>query len=455
MAYTNFIAAIDLGTSRMVGVVGTKNAAGALSIIACDTEGSGDAIHRGCVYNIEETARRIRRLISKLENKLEGARIGKVYVGIDGQSLRSIEHNVSKLLGSEGVVTEEVLSSLRNECRKYHSDETVDVLAQESPIYFLDDKPVSNPLGLSGTRIEARYQLIVGRPSLRRNVAQSFERAKVGVAGYAIAPLALADILLSARDKEQGCALIDLGAGTTSLAVYKHGNLINLSVVPLGGDLITKDIESLSLSAQEAERVELTYGRAISDNVVADMPWRSRGRRGPCMSLRGSDNGIEAREREILENVCACLARIRMVGSLGAGVTITGGAANLKRLPEMVRDIFKMEVCYPSIRRELMADEEMAVNDSFYAVALGILNTGTENCAIPPKEEPKPEPKPEPEPESKPVVTPEPEPISEPVPDPKPVEKKKKPREKKSGGLFGGLKEGLNRFTGTLFNENE
>ena len=255
MAYTNFIAAIDLGTSRMVGVVGTKNAAGALSIIACDTEGSGDAIHRGCVYNIEETARRIRRLISKLENKLEGARIGKVYVGIDGQSLRSIEHNVSKLLGSEGVVTEEVLSSLRNECRKYHSDETVDVLAQESPIYFLDDKPVSNPLGLSGTRIEARYQLIVGRPSLRRNVAQSFERAKVGVAGYAIAPLALADILLSARDKEQGCALIDLGAGTTSLAVYKHGNLINLSVVPLGGDLITKDIESRFFSAKEAERV--------------------------------------------------------------------------------------------------------------------------------------------------------------------------------------------------------
>ena len=144
-----------------------------------------------------------------------------------------------------------------------------------------------------------------------------------------------------------------------------------------------------------------------------------------------------------------------MVGSLGAGVTITGGAANLKRLPEMVRDIFKMEVCYPSIRRELMADEEMAVNDSFYAVALGILNTGTENCAIPPKEEPKPEPKPEPEPESKPVVTPDTEPKPEPVPDPKPVEKKKKPREKKSGGLFGGLKEGLNRFTGTLFNENE
>ena len=358
MAYTNFIAAIDLGTSRMVGVVGTKNAAGALSIIACDTEGSGDAIHRGCVYNIEETARRIRRLISKLENKLEGARIGKVYVGIDGQSLRSIEHNVSKLLGSEGVVTEEVLSSLRNECRKYHSDETVDVLAQESPIYFLDDKPVSNPLGLSGTRIEARYQLIVGRPSLRRNVAQSFERAKVGVAGYAIAPLALADILLSARDKEQGCALIDLGAGTTSLAVYKHGNLINLSVVPLGGDLITKDIESLGLSAQEAERVKLTYGSAISDKADADMSLSSTGSRGTRISLRDLNNVIEAREREILENVCACLARIRMVGSLGAGVTITGGAANLKRLPEMVRDIFKMEVCYPSIRRELMADEE-------------------------------------------------------------------------------------------------
>ena len=102
MAYTDFIAAIDLGTSHMVGMVGTKNATGALSIIAYEVENSGTCIRRGCVYNVKETASKIRRLILKLENKLGGAKIGQVYVGLGGQSLRSIEHTVCKVLGTEG-----------------------------------------------------------------------------------------------------------------------------------------------------------------------------------------------------------------------------------------------------------------------------------------------------------------------------------------------------------------
>ena len=122
MAYTDFIAAIDLGTSHMVGMVGTKNATGALSIIAYEVENSGTCIRRGCVYNVKETASKIRRLILKLENKLGGAKIGQVYVGLGGQSLRSIEHTVCKVLGTEGVVTEEIIDSLYQECKDYRPD---------------------------------------------------------------------------------------------------------------------------------------------------------------------------------------------------------------------------------------------------------------------------------------------------------------------------------------------
>ena len=168
MAYTDFIAAIDLGSSHMVGMVGAKGPAGTLSIIAYEVENSDTCIRRGCVYNIKDAAGKIVRLIRKLENKLGGSRIGKIYVGVGGQSLRSINHAVSKVLGS-GTVTEEVLKELDQECRQYRPD-MLDVLDIAAPVYYLDNQPETHPIGLGCSRIEAHYKLLVGRPSLRHAV---------------------------------------------------------------------------------------------------------------------------------------------------------------------------------------------------------------------------------------------------------------------------------------------
>ena len=232
MAYTDFIAAIDLGSSHMVGMVGTKGPSGALSIIAYEVENSETCIRRGCVYNVEGTAFKIKRLIQKLETKLHGAKIGKVYVGIGGQSLRTIDHTVPKILGAEGVVTEDIIQSLYKECTEYHPD-MLDVLGAVSPVYFLDDKPEPSPVGIPCSRIEARYKLLVGRPSLRRYVTNSIaDRAKIEIADIIVSPLALADVVLTENEKDLGCALIGFGGGVTTLTVYKGGNLVNLSVIP-------------------------------------------------------------------------------------------------------------------------------------------------------------------------------------------------------------------------------
>ena len=169
MAYTDFIAAIDLGSSHMVGMVGAKGPAGTLSIIAYEVENSDTCIRRGCVYNIKDAAGKIVRLIRKLENKLGGSRIGKIYVGVGGQSLRSINH--------------------------------------------LDNQPETHPIGLGCSRIEAHYKLLVGRPSLRHAVTTNMaEQIKLDVAGVVVAPLALADLILTEQEKLKGCALIDFGA---------------------------------------------------------------------------------------------------------------------------------------------------------------------------------------------------------------------------------------------------
>jgi len=186
-------------------------------------------------------------------------------VGLGGQSLRSIEHTVCKVLGTEGVVTEEIIDSLYQECKDYRPD-MLTVLDVVSPSYFLDDKPESNPVGVPCSRIEARYKLIVGRPSLKLNIINSIsEQAKIEIAGILVSPLALGDVVLSDNEKDLGCALIGFGAGVTTITVYKGGKLASLSVVPFGGNLITKDITNLRVVESEAERLKITYGSAKAD----------------------------------------------------------------------------------------------------------------------------------------------------------------------------------------------
>ena len=140
------------------------------------------------------------------------------------------------------------------------------VLDVVSPSYFLDDKPESNPVGVPCSRIEARYKLIVGRPSLKLNIVNSIsEQAKIEIAGILVSPLALGDVVLSDNEKDLGCALIGFGAGVTTISVYKGGKLASLSVVPFGGNLITKDITNLRVVESEAERLKITYGSAKAD----------------------------------------------------------------------------------------------------------------------------------------------------------------------------------------------
>ncbi len=460
MAYTDFIAAIDLGTSHMVGIVGTKDASGALSIIAHEVEDSGICIRRGCVYKVEETAMQVNRLIKKLENKLNSKRddkqgtykIRKVYVGVGGQSIRSIDHTVSKVLGTEGVVTEEIINSLYQDCKAYQPKQTR-VLDVVSPSYYLDDiddKPELNPVGVSCRRIDARYKLIVGGPSLRLNVIHNVEeQTGVKIAGILISPLALADVVLSVNEKDLGCALVDFGAGVTSVSVYKGGQLVSLSVIPLGGHLITKDITTLNVVEAEAERLKVTYGSAkndknddkqISVNLADGMGLRE-------IKLTELNNVVVARMNEILANVHKQIEDTGMMDKLGAGVVITGGAAALKDLVDVMREKLKLEVrYYSSVRKGLVAggDLSVAMNPG-YAVAIGLLARGSENCAeyIPPVPEPK----------EKPVVEPKPTVVQK--PEPEEVSVPENPRPQPKGGLFRSLTKRIENFSGTLFDDDD
>jgi cell division protein FtsA len=362
-------------------MVGKKLANGAISVLAKETEDAGGCIRRGSVYNVEETAHRISRLALKLQNKLSDKlpdfRIEKIYIGVGGQSLRSIEHSEVKILPADAVISDEDLRMLDAQCHTY-KPEMLDVLGSSPPVYYVDDKPADHPVGIPGKRIEARYKLIVGRPSIRNLIENSIKRTNVSLAGIIVSPQALADVLFTPDEKELGCALINFGAGVTSIVVYRGGTLIHLSVIPLGGRLITKDLTSLPLVESEAERLKTTHGSALINKEKEDAVIEIAGRKVDPNEINVI---IEARAREIVDNVYARVKTTCEIDSLGSGVILAGGAAALKNLPELVRQCFRQDVRYSNIRKEWIDGDEESAGNPDYMTAVSLLIRGTENCA--------------------------------------------------------------------------
>lgn len=383
MAYTDFIAAIDLGTSHIVGMVGTKNVSGALSILAYEVEKAEGSIRRGCVYNGEEVAYHIGLLLRKLENKLDGAKIDKVYIGIGGQSLRSMDYTVNKVLGSGGEVTEAILQEMAKDCRMYRPAE-LDVFDIVSPAYYLDGRAENEPLGVNCSRIDAKYKLIVGRPVLRRSIENTVkERIKRKVPRVLVSPIALANLVLTDAERQQGGILIDFGAGVTSVSAYRKGRLQMLYVVPFGSHLITRDIASgLDVSESEAERLKRVHGMALPNKEIEQQPLDINRMDGVhTIKQTNLDEIVEARVREIIENVYARVQDSNILKDGGYSIVIAGGGAMLKDLREAVKSRFKMDVRIASARRDLIEGNDMIANNPEYMLAAALLLQCEENCA--------------------------------------------------------------------------
>jgi len=375
MANENYIVAIDLGTSHLVGMVGKKNAEGTISILADEIQPSESCIRRGCVYNVEDTAGKINRLIAKLQNKISNKlpdyKIEKVYVGVGGQSMHSHKHQEVIVINTSAVVTNGDIDKLEEQCLAYKPD-LLDVLGVSTPVYYANGILTEKPAGVACKRIEAHYSLIVGKPAIRNNIVNCINRTKYKLAGIIVSPTALADAIFSPDEKELGCALIDFGAGVTSVAVYKQKELIHFSVIPLGGNLITRDLKSLSLVESQAEQLKITYGSAIHEkNAQVD------DKEG--VALQKINTVVEARTKEIVENV---YAQIKSTGKMDAleKIVLAGGASSLKNLPELIRERFKKEIVFSTIRKELIADNDDRIGDPRYMTAISLLINGTTNC---------------------------------------------------------------------------
>lgn len=376
-----FIVAIELGSSKITGIAGKKNTDGSISILAVVKEDSTSCIRKGVVFNIDKTVLCLTNIIKKLETTLK-TNIARVYVGVGGQSIRSVKNVIIKDLPAETVVTQDMINELMdaNRSMTYAEQEILDAATQE---YKVDALYQLDPVGIPCSRLEGNFLNILWRKTFYKNLNQCLNKAGVEIAELYLAPLALADAVLTETEKRTGCALIDLGADTTTVLVYYKNILRHLAVIPLGGENITKDITSLLMEDCQAEQMKLKYASAYTDNSDID-----DNKKYPIDQDRKVDSRkfieiVESRLQEIIENVFYQIPN-EYADKLIGGIILTGGGSNMPNIEKA----FTNQAPTEKIRIAKFVNQninsnlpEITAHTGTMNTILGLLAKGDINCA--------------------------------------------------------------------------
>ena len=386
MQSTNISVGLDIGTTKIVAMVGRENEFGKVEILGVGKSQSL-GVHRGVVNNITQTIQSIQQAVEEAKTN-SGQAIEDVVVGIAGQHIRSLQHSdYITRSNPEKVIDQDDIDALIQQVHKLvmlPGEEIIHVLPQE---YKVDGQAeIKEPIGMYGGRLEANFHVVVGQVHSIKNIGRCVVSANLQLANITLEPLASSDAVLTQEEKEAGVALIDIGGGTTDLAIFKDGIIRHTAVIPFGGNIITEDIkEGCSIIEKQAELLKIKFGSAWPgenrDTEIVAIPGL-RGRDPKEISLKTLSKIINARVVEIIEQV---FLEIKNYGhtvqkkKLIAGIVLTGGGSQLKHLKQLVEYITGMDtrIGYPG---EHLAGETSQNNTSpMYATAVGLLMKALEN----------------------------------------------------------------------------
>lgn len=322
-----YIVAIEIGSSKIKGAVGSTDETGALTVIAVEEEKLVDCVRYGCIQNVEEVSNRVLRIVRSLEenSSISPRKIKGVYVGMGGRSLSASSREVQRQLPDELEITERIITQIKDEARSANMSDkdVVDVLPHS---FTIDNQPATNPVGIFGQQINANLNLLTCKPQIRRNLNRVIcERLQLAINGYIVRPIALADLVLSDDEKRLGCMLVDFGAETTTVSIYKDGALHYLETIPLGSRNITRDITSINHLEEKAEELKKAVGCAN--------PQEQGGKKNAVdgIDVVEINNYVQARAGEIVANI---IEQIKYADykptDLPAGIIVVGGGAKLK-----------------------------------------------------------------------------------------------------------------------------
>lgn len=386
MKNENIAVGLDIGTTKIVAMIGRKNEYGKLEILGVGKSKSL-GVHRGVVNNITQTIESIQIAIKEAEDN-SGYMIKDVVVGIAGQHIRSIQHSdyISRS-NPEEVICGKDIEQLIGQVHKLAmlpGEEIIHVLPQEFKIDGQSE--IKEPIGMYGGRLESSFHVVVGHAASIRNVGRCIQSAGIELSGLTLEPLASSDAVLSQEEKEAGVALIDIGGGTTDLAIFKDGIIRHTAVIPFGGNVITDDIkEGCSIIEKQAELLKVKFGSAWpgenKENEIVSIPGL-RGREPKEISLKNLSKIINARVVEIIEQV---FDEIKSYGhddpkkKLIAGIVLTGGGAQLKHIKQLVEYITGMDTRIGFPNEHLAGNSSEEMSSPLYATAVGLMMNSISN----------------------------------------------------------------------------
>ncbi len=384
MEKQSFSVGLDIGTTKIVALVGRKNKFGKLEILGMG-KASSNGVHRGIVTNITKTIDSIKEAVAEAENSA-GVKITDVTVGIAGQHIRSLQHSdYITRKDSEQVIDIEDIERLKNQVYKLSmqpGEEIIHVLPQEYKVDMESDIHEA-PIGMYGGRLEANFHVVVGQMTLIKNIARCVKSAGLNLAGITLEPLASANAVLSDEEKEAGVALVDIGGGTTDIAVFKDNIIRHTSVIPFGGNVITEDIKiGCSIIGKRAEQLKVKFGSAFPDAVketeVVTIPGIA-GRDSKEITFKKLAQIIHARVEEILNQVNIELLNYGandQKKKLIAGIVMSGGGSNLKHLRQVTEYTTGMDVRIGASNQHFASKQSDEFLKPEYATAVGLLIEG-------------------------------------------------------------------------------
>lgn len=381
MPSKNFIVAIELGSTKITGVAGQKNHDGSFTVNAVVREDSTTCIRKGVVYNADKTVQCITNIINRLKTSMK-AEIAQVYVGVGGQSIHSVRNVLVKDLADSQQVTHELVNSLMdtNRAMEYKDFEILDVVTQE---YKVDNQFQLEPAGIECNHLEGNFLNILQRKRYYHNLNNSFDRAGIAIAEMYLAPIALADAVLTDPEKRTGCMLVDLGSETTTIMVFHKDVLRHLAVIPLGSNNITKDIVSLQMEEADAEKMKLRYASAYTDVNEIDGTLSYSIDSDRKIESRKFIEIVEARVQEIIQNAWYQVP-VEYTDKLVGGIILTGGGSNLKNIEVAFRNythVTKIRIAKFVNYNIHSTNTEITAHNGMMNTILGLLAKGDINCA--------------------------------------------------------------------------
>lgn len=376
------IVGLDIGTTKIAAIVGQMDQTGKIKILGIGKADS-NGVARGEVVNIDMTVNAIKTAVSEAE-RVSGISIKKVVVGIAGEHISSMQHSGIHTLGAPDTeVEEEHVRYMINDMFKIAvnpGEKIIHVIPQE---FMIDNNPVQKtPVGMCGSRLTANFHIITGRVAAAQNIKKCVERAGLEMYGLVLEPLASSASVLSEEEMEAGVALVDIGGGTTDVAIF-HDNIIrHTAVIPLAGNVITEDIKSgCMVLRKQAESLKVKFGHALpegtSENELISIPGIA-GRERREISMYNLSNIINARLEEIFQHVFYEIKSSGYAKKLIAGIVITGGGSQLKHLKQFVEYHTGMltRVGHPS--EYLHASSAESLKNPIFATGAGLIVKGYE-----------------------------------------------------------------------------